>query len=106
MYVVFGVTGDLFCCLGMMGGWICHIFLLNFWDSNQCFPVFFFFYDEQCIFFFFFFLCHSNQARRCDSVICLDWKMYGNNLNIFIEYWTTFVFPIIIFNFGNLREYT
>lgn len=35
-------------------------------------------------------------------MICLDWNIYGNNLNIFIEYWTTFVFPIITFNFGNL----
>lgn len=94
----FGVTGDLFCCLGMMKCWICHIFLLNFCDGNQWFPVFVFYIHSNA----FFFSCHSNQARRCDSVICLDWNIYGNNLNIFIEYWTTFVFPIITFNFGNL----
>ena len=54
-----------------------------------------------------FFSCHLNQARRCDSVICLDWKMYGNIfIFIFSEGWTKFFFllSIITFNLGNLSH--
>ena len=111
VYVVFGVTGDLFCCLGIMRCWICHIFLLNFCGGNQWllssyFPVFVFLHTQQCIYIFF---SHVIWIKQEDVTVWSVWT--GKCMVIFLFLFSMraglnfyFLLSIITFNLGNLSH--